>query len=90
MLGIIHACMKRAMFIILWAVIFFVVTLIVGSICLPILCRLEGWSYPIMPLRVMEVWSLISIGSPLVGLSLGSRGLLPGTKKNTRKDSHDA
>jgi uncharacterized membrane protein SpoIIM required for sporulation len=76
--------MKRAMFIILWAVVFFVVTLILGSICLPILCKLEGWKFPVMPLGVTEIWAVISIGSPLVGLSLGSRGLLPGTKKNKK------
>lgn len=72
------------MFIILWAFIFFVVTIIIGSICLPILCKLEGWNYPIMPLRVTEIWSVIAIGSPLVGLSLGSRGMLPGTKKDKK------
>ena len=79
--------MKRVMFIILWAVVFFVATMIVGSICLPILSKLEGWSYP-PPMRVGEIWAVISIGSPLVGLSLGSRGILPGTKKsasNTHK-----
>jgi hypothetical protein len=75
--------MKRAMFIILWAVVFFVATLILGSICLPILSRLEGWSYP-PPMQVGEIWAVICFGSPLVGLSLGSRGILPGTKKNNK------
>ena len=34
--------MKRVMFIILWAVAFFVAITIVGSICLPILCKIEA------------------------------------------------
>jgi hypothetical protein len=72
--------MKRAMFIILWAVVFFVATLIVGTIFLPIISKLEGWSFP-PPMAVGMVWAMICFGSPLVGLSLGSRGILPGTKK---------
>lgn len=76
--------MKRAIFIILWAVIFFVATMILGSIFLPILCRIEGWNFPIMPLRVTEIWAVISAASPLLGLSLGSRGILPGTKKQSK------
>jgi hypothetical protein len=74
--------MKRAMFIILWAVFFFIGIMIVGSICLPLLCKIEGSNYPIMPMGVGMVWAVICIGSPLVGLSLGSRGILPGTKKS--------
>ena len=77
--------MKRIMFIILWAVAFFVAVTIIGSMCLPILCKIEGWNYPIMPMGVGMVWAVIAFGSPLVGLSLGSRGILPGTKKNASK-----
>ena len=77
--------MKRIMFIILWAVAFFISITIIGSICLPILCKIEGWNYPIMPMGVGMVWAVIAFGSPLVGLSLGSRGILPGTKKITNK-----
>ena len=77
--------MKRVMFIILWAVAFFVAITIVGSICLPTLCKIEGWNYPMVPMGVGMVWAVISIGSPLVALSLGSRGILPGTKKNASK-----
>jgi len=77
--------MKRAMFIILWAVIFCVVAFIVGSICLSILSRIEGWSFP-PPLFVGEIFTMICFGSPLIGLSLGSRGILPGTKKDKSKD----
>ena len=72
------------MFIILWAVAFFVATMIVGSIVLPVLCKIEGWNFPVVPMGVGMVWAVISIGSPLVALSLGSRGILPGTKKQNK------
>jgi hypothetical protein len=81
--------MKRVMFMLLWAVVFFVATLIIGSICLPILCKIEGWNYPRVPMGVGMVLAMISIGSPLVALSLGSRGILPCTKKTTTKDKAD-
>ena len=81
--------MKRVMFMLLWAVVFFIAITIVGSICLPILCKIEGWNFPMIPMGVGMVWAVISIGSPLVALSLGSRGILPGTKKTTSKDKAD-
>jgi hypothetical protein len=71
------------MFVILWAVGFFVATLIVGTICLEVIGRFEGWD-SLLPLRVAGIWAVILFGSPLVGLSLGSRGMLPGTKKNKK------
>lgn len=76
--------MKRAMFTILWAVVFFFAAMVVGSICLPILCKIEGWNFPFVPMGVGMVWALIATGSPLVALSLGSRGILPGTKKKSK------
>jgi hypothetical protein len=73
----------RVMFMIVWAVAFFVGTLVIGSILLPAISKLEGWGFP-PPLKVGIVWAVICFGSPLVALSLGSRGLLPGTKKPSR------
>ena len=74
--------MKRAMFIILWAFIFFIVIMIVGSIVLSVLQSAKIVSSP--PSATVDmVWAVIAIGSPLVGLSLGSRGLLPGTQKQS-------
>jgi hypothetical protein len=78
--------MKRVTFIILWAVAFFIAITIVGSIVLPVLCKAEGWNYPMMPMSVSMVWSVISIIAPLVALGLGSRGVLPGTKKSQSKE----
>jgi len=70
------------MVIILWAVVFFVGTFIIGAICFPIINYFEGWRFP--PLSVAGIWDVILFGSPLVALSLGSRGILPGTKKNKK------
>jgi hypothetical protein len=78
--------MKRVMFIILWAVAFFVAITIVGSIVLPVLCKAKGWNYPMLPMSVSMVWSVISIIAPLIALSLGLRGILPGTKKSQSKE----
>jgi hypothetical protein len=63
------------MFIILWALGFWFVTSIIGTMCLS--------KSP--PLLVGEIWAVIFFGSPLLGLILGARGILPGTKKITSK-----
>ena len=73
--------MKRAMFIILWALVFWFVTLTAGVIVFAIfnIGLRPGNIRPSM--LVGSIWAAIFFGSPLVGLSLGSRGILPGTKK---------
>ena len=75
--------MKRAMFIVLWAFVFFVAVMILGSIVFPVLRSAGIISWP--PSAMVDmIWAVIAIGSPLVGLSLGSRGILPGTQKESR------
>jgi hypothetical protein len=65
--------------IILWALAFWVITVIVGTVVFQTL-KIGGMAWP-PPVTVTEIWTVISLGSPLVGLSLGSRGILPGTAK---------
>jgi hypothetical protein len=78
--------MKRAMFTILWAAVFFVATMIVGSIVFPILRSAGIISWP--PSATVDmIWAVVGIGSPLVALSLGSRGILPGTKKQSKDEA---
>lgn len=80
----IHGLFGRAIFTILWAIAFFFATLLVGTAVLPIICKIEGWGFPPrVPLSVAIAWTAIWFASPLVALSLGSRGLLPGTKKKS-------
>jgi hypothetical protein len=69
--------MKRAMFTILWAAIFFVAAIIADKIALQIFRATGIISWP--PSATVDVLLfLIAAGSSLVALSLGSRGILNG------------
>jgi len=82
----IHGPFIRVMFTILWAFVFFIVTLFVGATLFPIIGKIEGWDLT-PPISVAIAWTVIWFASPLVALSLGSRGLLPGTKKKFSQDN---
>jgi hypothetical protein len=75
--------MKRTLFIILWAFGFLIATLIAGTAIFRILTVAGIISWPV-PMLIGEIWAVVCIGSPLIGLSLGSRGILPGTEKSKK------
>ena len=73
--------MKRAALIIIWALLFWLVALLTGSLVFQFLRFVGLISWP-PPLFVSIIWTVIFFGSPLLALSLGSRGKLPGTQKS--------
>lgn len=77
--------MKRITFIVLWTVVFAVLTLIAGMVGFSVLghFRMETWNQSTV-VRVGESWAIIFFGMPVVGFILGLFDKLPGTKQIKR------
>jgi hypothetical protein len=83
--------MKRVMFTVLWAVIFLVLAMIVCTTCFSKFSKVDNSNHPIHPIISTGaglVSVVIIIGSPLLAMRLGSRGILPGTTKTYKSETY--
>ena len=80
--------MKRVIFIVLWTVMFFVITFIAGMVSFGLFsfAGIESWKQSTI-VFFGRSWSVMIFGVPVLGLVLGLFGKLPGTKRIRLVDS---
>jgi hypothetical protein len=73
--------LNRWIMIIIWVAVFWIAATLVGTVVLQILRSTGLISWP-PPFAIDLIWAAIFWLSPVLALSLGSRGKLPGTKRD--------
>ncbi len=83
--------MKRITFIVLWPIVFWIVAMFFGMVGFRLLGQIGTTAFSSSILLAMSMcWAVVFYGMPVLGLILGLRGKLPGTKKIKGETHHDA
>ena len=74
--------MKRISLVILWTIVFAILTLLGGMLCFGLLgfAGIASWK-PSIVVLIGRTWSILAVAVPLLGLALGLLGKLPGTRR---------